>query len=330
MTKKQEKILNYLRITQENKGRPPRLKELSAEFEMSNKTILDQISALEKEGFISMPEGVLSIKILKKYQNDIFLSYSTEDKEIAERIYRYFEDEGFNVWKDNLIKNGESYVQEIFDNIKGAKTVIFLLSNKSLSSKFIKKEIECALAFQIEQGRPLVLPLNIDLHLDKDKIFPEIKAVQYEKYDHDQPELSLIKLADRIHIFAYEHRDSVLENKNVKINFTLEIFLKKVYQDLNSSKELSRQASFKNIIISPVESFKYPKNQLEELIIKSLVKTRGWGGDRFPAHYGDYGKNPVYISDGLRSPEDNNVMISSYWRIDDNLNFFFSKFVKRR
>src|SRR3989344_2641943 len=185
MTEKQEKILNYLKITQENRGRPPRLKELTSEFGMPNNTILDQLLKLKEEGFISMPEGVLSIKILKKYQNDIFLSYSVEDKEIAERVYKYFEDEGFNVWKDNLIKNGESYIQEIFDNIKGSKTVVFLLSNKSLESKFVKKEIECALAFQIERGRPLVLPLNIDPHLEKDKLFPEIKAVQYEKYDYD-------------------------------------------------------------------------------------------------------------------------------------------------
>ena len=63
-------------------------------------------------------------------------------------------------------------------------------------------------------------------------------------------------------------------------------------------------------------------------MVKSLVKTRGWGGDRFPVYYGDYGKNPVYISDGLRSTEDNNVVVSSYWKIDENLNFFSQSSLK--
>ncbi|MCX6734312.1 MAG: TIR domain-containing protein [Candidatus Peregrinibacteria bacterium] len=329
LTERQQEIFNHIKKAFDEKGRPPRLMELTEKFQITNKAILDHLDAIEKEGFISMPEGVLSLKIVKRHENDIFISYSSEDREIAGKIYDYFLNEGFRVWKDNLLRSGDSFISEVFENIKKSKTVIVLLSNNSLNSEFVKKEIECALGYQIERGSPLIIPLKIDDLLDKQKIFSSIKSIHYEKYDKNQPEKSLMILADRIHILAYEHQESEVKKSKETVNLNLNKFLALAKKDIDDELKKNPPPNgffpFKEVIINPIEKKEYLQNELEDLIKKGIVKINGWGGDRFPPYYHDYGHDAVYVTKGLKCydamkwPECNWGF--SYWRIDSNLNF---------
>jgi len=308
--------------------RPPRLKELQAKFAITNKAILDRLKNLEKKDLIEMPDGVLSMK-LKGHENDVFISYSSEDKKSAQKIYDHFEDEGFRVWKDNMSLNyGENFIPKVFDNIKHSKVFIVLLSSSALNSNFVREEVSCAKKFYIDNERPIILPVKIKEDFDNKDIFSEISNLHYSKLAAGFEDKDLMHLADRIHKLAYEHRSS--EKKSYNNTKGLARFIKEAHQDIEEEVKKSpaprRKYPYKEIVIAPIGERKEYKNlELEAFIRESAVRIQGWGGDRFPPYYYDYNQNIDNMSGWIRNadmktwPERGWGL--AYWAADKNLNF---------
>lgn len=323
-----KETLDFIKKVFQKNNRPPRLKELQAKFNKTNKAILDRLKSLEKEGFIEMPDGVLSMK-LKDRKNDVFISYASDDKENARRIYDHFKDEGFRVWKDNMsLDYGDNFIPKIFDNIRQSKVFIILCSRSALNSKFVREEVACAKKSYIDNEVPIILPVKIKNDYKNKEIFSEISSIYHFNLNSNCSEEDLMHLADKIHKLAYEHRGSTARESNAQKG--LQQFIKRTQEDIEqeiiSSPPPKKEYPYRELILAPIGDRKEYKNfEIEEIIRESTVRVQGWGGDRFPPYYYDYGHNADNMSGWVRNADmkawPDRTWGLAYWAADKNLNF---------
>jgi hypothetical protein len=94
----------------------------------------------------------------------LFISYASEDYELAEWLTLKLTNEGYKVWCDRFqLLGGESYPRDIDDAIKN-KTfrMIALLSHNSINKTNPIKERTLALNIGRERGIDFLIPLNVD------------------------------------------------------------------------------------------------------------------------------------------------------------------------
>lgn len=102
---------------------------------------------------------------------DIFLSYSREDRAVAQRVSHGLEREGFSVWWDAELHSGETFDEMIEHNLRRSKAVIVLWSPRSVGSRWVRAE-----ATQGDRRKKLVpaviesceLPIAFELHHTSD------------------------------------------------------------------------------------------------------------------------------------------------------------------
>ena len=78
----------------------------------------------------------------------VFISYKSEEKELADRIKSFLEQHGFKWWMapDSLNQVGtQDYSNDIYRAIRGCSCLIFAVSTSSLSSKWVNREVRYAL-----------------------------------------------------------------------------------------------------------------------------------------------------------------------------------------
>lgn len=71
---------------------------------------------------------------------DIFLSYSRQDREAAERFAAALETRGLNVWWDAGLKVGEAYDEVTEEALRSARAVVVLWSPRSVTSRWVRAE----------------------------------------------------------------------------------------------------------------------------------------------------------------------------------------------
>ena len=90
--------------------------------------------------------------------HDIFISYSSKQKSIADGVCHYLEENGFKCWmapRDILV--GSDYGDLIEDAIKTCKVVVLVFSQSASISKWVKGEINVAFT----EDKP-ILPFRVD------------------------------------------------------------------------------------------------------------------------------------------------------------------------
>jgi tetratricopeptide (TPR) repeat protein len=75
---------------------------------------------------------------------DVFISYAREDSKIAQLLTEALGNRGFSVWLDTELKAGEP-LQAVERAINSSGAVIALLSAASLSSRWLRREVDIAL-----------------------------------------------------------------------------------------------------------------------------------------------------------------------------------------
>ena len=75
---------------------------------------------------------------------DVFLSYSSADREAAGRFADRLGQEGLTVWWDAALRAGETFDEVIENALKAAKSVIVLWSPRSVTSRWVRAEATLA------------------------------------------------------------------------------------------------------------------------------------------------------------------------------------------
>jgi predicted nucleotide-binding protein len=94
---------------------------------------------------------------------ELFISYSSFDKEIAQKIAKNLKRHGYNVWLDEWkIKVGDSIIDKIGKGIIESDFLLILLSKKSTASQWVKQELNVAKMKEINKNKVFILPILIE------------------------------------------------------------------------------------------------------------------------------------------------------------------------
>lgn len=279
LSEKQETLLEYIKKFQEEKGRSPRLSELTNRFGISNSAILQRLESLQKSGDIYMPDGVLSIITRPKF--DVFISYSSEDKIIADEIQNLLQKEGFRVWKDNRLKPGDYFASEIFRAIRNSKVFLLLLSDNAIKSNFVKEELSHAKSHSIYKEYPKIFPVIIkEMILE---VFPEISNVQRHKLFDLNDESRIIQLMDDMQMKMFSQSKP---EKTLTYNSGFSVFKSRATSDLKKNTNKKEDYDFFEFFLEPLENPEIKSlPQIDNILEKTKVDIQRWGGFDMPPFY---------------------------------------------
>lgn len=130
----------------------------------------------------------------------VFISYSHSDRETAQNIGMELVKAGHEIWLDLFdMKPGDSLIEKISSGIKEASYLLVLLSNASVNSEWVKKELEIAITRQINKNHITVIPCL----LQKCEIPIFLSSIMYADFTSDFTEgmsslLPTIELVDAV------------------------------------------------------------------------------------------------------------------------------------
>ena len=95
--------------------------------------------------------------------SSIFLSHNSKDKPFVRKLANDLRRQGFYVWVDEAeIKLGDSLIEKIREGLDRVEYVGVVLSQNSINSEWVKKEIDIAMNQEIEGKRIKVLPIMFE------------------------------------------------------------------------------------------------------------------------------------------------------------------------
>lgn len=93
----------------------------------------------------------------------VFLSHSHPDKPFARKLAADLRANGHTVWIDEAeINIGDSLIEKISEGLDQVDHVCALLSDVSIKSAWVQKELDIASSREIGEGRVVVLPLLLE------------------------------------------------------------------------------------------------------------------------------------------------------------------------
>jgi len=161
--------------------------------------------------------------------HDIFISYTTSDKQIADAVCHAVENEGIRCWlAPRDIRPGENFPSEIMNGIEACKIFILVASKNIKKSKHVLNEVNAA----VDKNK-IIIPFKIDDDRLNDDYHYYIGKTHWIEAFPD-PQVSFGKLIKTLAIFLEkEVSKSIMEqdfdqeqiaqsNKKVLINKTYE------------------------------------------------------------------------------------------------------------
>lgn len=99
----------------------------------------------------------------ERLENLYFLSHSSADKQFARKLGHDLIKESFNIFLDKWdINIGESIVERINDALERMKGLILILSNNSINSNWVRKELSSALMKELNDKTITIFPVLIE------------------------------------------------------------------------------------------------------------------------------------------------------------------------
>lgn len=95
--------------------------------------------------------------------NSVFISYSSKDRNFIERLAGDLKNKGIHVWYDQWeLKVGDSLFEKISTGIKSQDYIVVVLSDASVKSKWVMKELGAGFIRELQEKRVVVLPVVIN------------------------------------------------------------------------------------------------------------------------------------------------------------------------
>ena len=92
-----------------------------------------------------------------------FISYSSKDEAFAQRLHADLQDEGVRCWfAPEDMKIGAKFRVRIDEAIRTYEKLLLLLSEHSVASRWVEKEVETAFEKEDERKEPVLFPIRLD------------------------------------------------------------------------------------------------------------------------------------------------------------------------
>ncbi len=93
----------------------------------------------------------------------VFISHSSVDKQIATTIAQSLQNAGVDVWFDEWALNpGDSLVAKIETGVADSNTVVFMISESSINSQWVRGEINAFLNADFSRRDIRIIPVRLD------------------------------------------------------------------------------------------------------------------------------------------------------------------------
>jgi len=131
---------------------------------------------------------------------NVFISYSSTDKELARQIADALRNASFQVWNDTQIFPGDNWAELIANELRESDAMVVLLTPNSVDSPYINAEVGYALGEQGYKGR--VIPVLAapseqlpELELKIPWILKKFGLIYISNLEHDEEGLRNITQA---------------------------------------------------------------------------------------------------------------------------------------
>jgi TIR domain len=92
-----------------------------------------------------------------------FISYSSKDQAFAERLYADLQSKGVRCWfAPHDMRIGDEIRPRIDESIRVHDKLLLVLSESSLTSTWVKKEVETAFENEAQQNKLVLFPVRLD------------------------------------------------------------------------------------------------------------------------------------------------------------------------
>jgi uncharacterized protein YjbI with pentapeptide repeats len=92
-----------------------------------------------------------------------FISYSSKNKDFANRLHADLQDKGVRCWfAPEDLKIGDKFRVGIDESIRVYDKLLLILSEHSITSDWVEKEVETAMEKEREQKRTVLFPIRLD------------------------------------------------------------------------------------------------------------------------------------------------------------------------
>ncbi len=96
-----------------------------------------------------------------------FISYSSKNDEFAQRLHADLQAKNVRVWfAEEDLKIGDKFAIEIDEQIRIRDKVMMILSEESINSPWVQREVKRTLAEEERRGETVLFPIRIDDALD--------------------------------------------------------------------------------------------------------------------------------------------------------------------
>src|SRR5713226_1577484 len=92
-----------------------------------------------------------------------FISYSSYDQDVAERLYKDLQSKGVRCWYAPYhMKIGDKIRLSIDESIQAFDKLLLILSKHSVASQWVETEVETAFEQERQQNKLVLFPIRID------------------------------------------------------------------------------------------------------------------------------------------------------------------------
>ncbi|PHN00712.1 toll/interleukin-1 receptor domain-containing protein [Flavilitoribacter nigricans] len=127
---------------------------------------------------------------------DIFISYSTRDADIMNRVKDKLIGDNYKVWWDRLTEGGNNWIETITKSLENSKCILLLWSSNAANSKYVKGEVVRGIRLEKE---------ILGVHIEYEGLQPQfgtettqyLSLVGWEGERADQRYLDLVNAIER-------------------------------------------------------------------------------------------------------------------------------------
>ena len=92
-----------------------------------------------------------------------FISYSSKDQEFAERLHADLQAKGVRCWfAPEDLKIGDRFQERIEESIRVHDKLLLVLSENSVVSPWVEREVQAAFEREHRSGKPVLFPIRVD------------------------------------------------------------------------------------------------------------------------------------------------------------------------